>query len=304
MNETLQLDALQAQSDIRRRVVELATSYRPLRDRRLLELCHRAWQGDEKSGGVVGRLWVECLFPSKTRGTTLSMFADNGEFDYRLLELLDHPAAHPKERTLYTHQEDAVRAAFHGLPGAKLGERPAIVVTAGTGAGKTEAFLLPVLNDLFLHPRQPGEKGIRALLLYPMNALVNDQVERLSNWLSAQTASPSTVTFLHFTSETPESRETLKWSSLANETPGPSRLLTREQGREAPPDILVTNYSMLEYMLCRPQDASFFGSALRSVVLDEAHLYSGTLAADICMLLRRVLLGDSSRKGNLRTLSP
>ncbi len=290
MNETLQLDALQAQSDIRRRIVELATSYRPLRDRRLLELCQRAWRGDEKSGGVVGRLWVECLFPSKTRGTTLSMLADSGEFDRRLLELLDHPAGHPKERTLYTHQEDAVRTAFHGLPGAKFGERPAVVVTAGTGAGKTEAFLLPVLNDLFLHPRQPGENGIRALLLYPMNALVNDQVERLRNWLSAQTAGPSTVTFLHFTSETPENRETLKWSSLANEKSGPSRLLTREQGREAPPDILVTNYSMLEYMLCRPQDAPFFGSALRSIVLDEAHLYSGTLAADICMLLRRVLL--------------
>lgn len=290
MNEALQLDALRTQSDVRERIVELATSYRPLRDRRLLGFCQRAWRADEKSGGVVGRLWVECLFPSKSDGTTLSMMADKGEFDRHLLRVLDSPAAHPKERALYTHQERAVRTAFHGLPEAQPSERPAIVITAGTGAGKTESFLLPVLNDLFLHPRQSGETGIRALLLYPMNALVNDQIDRLYNWLNSQPGGPSTVTFLHFTSETPENQKALKWSSLANEKGSECRLLTREQGRESPPDILVTNYSMLEYMLCRPQDAPFFGSALRSVVLDEAHLYSGTLAADICMLLRRVLL--------------
>jgi hypothetical protein len=290
MNETLQLDALQTQSDVRKRIVELATSYRPLRDRHLLELCQNAWQDDEKSGGVVGRLWVECLFPSKTNGTTLSMLAESGVFDQRLLHILDNLAAHPKERTLYTHQEAAVRTAVRSIPGAQPKDRPAIVVTAGTGAGKTESFLLPVLNDLFLHPRQPGETGIRALLLYPMNALINDQVDRLQAWLRSQKGDSDTVTFLHFTSETPEDQKALKWSSLANEKPNASRLLTREQGRETPPDILVTNYSMLEYMLCRPQDAPFFGSALRSVVLDEAHLYSGTLAADICMLLRRVLL--------------
>ncbi len=288
--ESLQLDALQAHSDVRDRVVELATSYRPLRDRHLLELCQRAWQGDETSGGVVGRLWVECLFPSKSNGTTLDALAESGVFHGRLLQLLDNPAAHPRKRELYTHQEEAVRAAFGGVPGALPGERPAIVVTAGTGAGKTESFLLPVLNDLFLHPRQPGEAGIRALLLYPMNALVNDQIDRLHTWLRSQPDGPAPVTFLHFTSETPENRNALKWSSLANETPTACRLLMREQGRDTPPDILVTNYSMLEYMLCRPQDAPFFGSALRSVVLDEAHLYSGTLAADICMLLRRVLL--------------
>src|SRR5262249_54969320 len=55
------------------------------------------------------------------------------------------------------------------------------------------------------------------------------------------------------------------------------------------PDVLITNYSMLEYMLCRPQDAVFFGPALRAIVLDEAHLYTGTLAAEITLLLRRVL---------------
>jgi Lhr-like helicase len=58
-------------------------------------------------------------------------------------------------------------------------------VTAGTGAGKTESFLLPILSDLFRASRKPAERGVRAIFLYPMNALVNDQVERLSSWLEA-----------------------------------------------------------------------------------------------------------------------
>ncbi len=61
------------------------------------------------------------------------------------------------------------------------------------------------------------------------------------------------------------------------------------QDRGPQPDILVTNYSMLEYMLCRPQDAVFFGPALRTIILDEAHLYAGTLAAEVTLLFRRLL---------------
>jgi ATP-dependent helicase YprA (DUF1998 family) len=92
----------------------------------------------------------------------------------------------------------------------------------------------------------------------------------------------------HFTSETPEDKRT------ADRTGYPvfdrSRIHTRQEARENPPDVLVTNYSMLEYMLIRPQDAPFFGKELSVFVLDEVHLYSGTLAAEIALLLRRVLL--------------
>jgi hypothetical protein len=123
-----------------------------------------------------------------------------------------------------------------------------------------------------------------------MNALVNDQVDRLDAWLNDQAGEPGDVTFLHFTSETPEDSRALSRSPLASIKRHPSRLMTRDEGRTNPPDILITNYSMLEYMLCRPQDAPFFGPALRSFVLDEVHLYGGTLAAEICLLLRRVLI--------------
>jgi ATP-dependent helicase YprA (DUF1998 family) len=190
-------------------------------------------------------------------------------------------------RPLYLHQEESILAAASG---ERRGARPGLIVTAGTGAGKTESFLLPILNDLYRNPRITGESGVRAILIYPMNALVNDQVDRLNTWLEDQPETGNRVTFLHFTSETPENARALSRSALALLKPNPSRIMTRDQGRLAPPDILITNYSMLEYMLCRPQDASFFGPALRSFVLDEVHLYSGTLAAEICLLMRRVAL--------------
>ena len=283
--ESLQLDALAAQRSLRQRIVDLATSYRPLRDPRVMQLCQKAWRGDERNGGVVGQLWVEGMFPSEAGAHTLRQLAATGEFHEGLMELLDRGGC-PADRILYKHQEDSLRSQSLAAEDSPEGPRPAVVVSAGTGAGKTEAFLLPVLNDLFRNPRKPGETGVRAILLYPMNALVNDQVDRLYGWLEGQ----DKITLLHFTSETPENAKALKRSSLANQQFSGCRLMTREQGRTTPPDILITNYSMLEYMLCRPQDASFFSPCLRSLVLDEAHLYSGTLAAEICLLLRRVLL--------------
>ncbi len=200
----------------------------------------------------------------------------------KLLDRPGEPPLCPADRPLFQHQENAILAQSSSDPGS----RPAIVVSAGTGAGKTEAFLLPVLNDLMQHPRQPGQTGVRAILLYPMNALVNDQLDRLYRWLEDQ----QDLKLLHFTSETPEDERALKRGPNADKLVSSCRLMTRDAGRKNPPDLLITNYSMLEYMLCRPQDAPFFGRALRSMVLDEAHLYSGTLAAEICLLLRRVLL--------------
>ena len=121
---------------------------------------------------------------------------------------------------------------------------------------------------------------MRCLILYPMNALVTDQVTRLYGLLKDQ----GRLSLFHFTSETPEkdrqAKEAEQWKSC--------RPWSRESARRKIPDIVITNYSMLEYMLCRPQDREFFGPALRYVVLDEAHLYTGTLAAEITLLMRRV----------------
>jgi DEAD/DEAH box helicase domain-containing protein len=181
---------------------------------------------------------------------------------------------------LYYHQEQAIRLEANSA----ADEKPALVITAGTGAGKTEAFLLPLLNGLFRQPRGADEVGVRAIVLYPMNALVNDQVERVYEWLKGQ----KQVTLFHFTGETPEDEQE---AQRGNYPPFEAcRMRTRELARRNVPDILITNYSMLEYMLCRPQDAVFFGSALQTFVVDEAHIYNGTLAAEIALLMRRVLL--------------
>ena len=123
--------------------------------------------------------------------------ADAGLLDPWLAGLLGERGVVPRNRPLHTHQAEAVRAAR-----GDDDRPPALVVSAGTGAGKTEAFLLPLLDRLVRRPRTGT--GIRALLLYPMNALVNDQVERLDGWLEGQTGGGPRLTMFHFTGETPE----------------------------------------------------------------------------------------------------
>ena len=183
----------------------------------------------------------------------------------------------PAGRRLFEHQSKSIRAANRLLPQG----RPSIVVTAGTGAGKTEAFLLPILSGLWNRPRMKGANGMRCLILYPMNALVTDQVTRLYELLDVQ----ERLSLFHFTSETPE---TNRQATARGEEWAPCRRRSRDAARESVPDIVITNYSMLEYMLCRPQDSGFFDQALEYIVLDEAHLYTGTLAAEITLLLRRL----------------
>jgi Lhr-like helicase len=206
--------------------------------------------------------------------------AAGGAIAAELLRQLERSKAFPVDRELYKHQEQSIRAEA----GSVAVRRPALVLTAGTGAGKTEAFLLPMMNALFRDGREAQEAGVRAIVLYPMNALVNDQVERAYRWLKQQ----DRVKVFHFTGETPEDDEEARREGFP--VFESCRLRTREQARLHVPDILITNYSMLEYMLCRPQDAVFFGKALRMFVVDEAHIYNGTLAAEISLLMRRVLL--------------
>ena len=122
-------------------------------------------------------------------------------------------------------------------------------------------------------------------MVYPMNALVADQVERVDAWLKENDRH---LRVFHYTGETPDDERKRKEHGDPEKTAWRAR--TREEARDNPPDIVITNYSMLEYMLCRPQDNPLFGPGLRAIVLDEAHLYSGVLAAEITLLLRRVRL--------------
>ena len=260
----------------RQRLVDLAASENYLRDPKLAGAASEIWRGAGEQGGLVSELWIQGAFPSELSEDSLASLTSEGLFPRDLCNLLDRTGEFPAQRPLFTHQADAFRHAAK----PQSGDKPSLVITAGTGAGKTEAFLLPILAGLWKQARAAHEVGMRCLILYPMNALVTDQVTRLYQLLKDQT----TLSLFHFTSETPETDRNV---SLA-ERWHPCRRRSRQAAREDIPDIVITNYSMLEYMLCRPQDQKFFGSALRYIVLDEAHLYTGTLAAEITLLLRRV----------------
>lgn len=196
--------------------------------------------------------------------------------------LLGSPAL-PLDRPLYGHQEQALRKAAAGRN---------LVVATGTGSGKTECFLLPVLSALVTeHEAGTLGPGVRALLLYPMNALANDQLRRLRRLLGGVPQ----ITFGRYTGDTPE-RAAEGASLFESLNPGeprlPNELLSRQEMRDEPPHLLLTNYAMLEYLLLRPADMELFegkhGGHWRFVVLDEAHVYDGAKAEEVGMLLRRL----------------
>jgi hypothetical protein len=203
-------------------------------------------------------------------------------------------------RPLYTHQEEAVRRVFQGHN---------VVVATGTGSGKTEAFLYPILLHLY-QEFQSGKlgPGVRALILYPMNALANDQRDRLGEICKRlqDENSPFWFTFGQYIGETPEdendSRRHAKDLLAEREQKGSRQvvsgnvvhgeLVLRSEMRKTPPHILLTNYSMLEYLLLRPDDSPLFDNGQARwwtfLVLDEAHQYRGSRGIEMAMLVRRL----------------
>jgi ATP-dependent helicase YprA (DUF1998 family) len=194
-------------------------------------------------------------------------------------------AALGAQRQLYTHQREAVQKVDGGRN---------VVVATGTGSGKTEAFLYPILLHLYREQLAGArEAGVRALILYPMNALANDQLERLRGIARAlqEQGSRFSFTFGQYIGETPESAKARRAAEkLSGRAPG--ELVTREEMRATPPDILLTNYSMLEYLLIRPDDSELFdgqrGQHWAFLVLDEAHQYRGAKGIEMALLLRRL----------------
>lgn len=189
----------------------------------------------------------------------------------------------PSERPLYKHQEEAVIKSINGKN---------IVVSTGTGSGKTESFLIPIFNHI-IREYETGilGAGVRALLIYPMNALANDQVERLRELLEKYPQ----ITFGSYTGQTKHEFEKalVEYKSLNNgQVPKINELISREQIKEKPPHILITNYAMLEYLMLRPDDSVFFSrenaDKWKYIVLDEAHVYNGSTGIEVSMLLRRV----------------
>ena len=207
---------------------------------------------------------------------------------------------------LYAHQECAIRASHFN--------RQNVVVATGTASGKTECFLYPILFELYRqHLNGELEKpGVRAMILYPMNALANDQRERLGA-ICKKLFEESTgfkPTFGQYIGQTPENTSDIRRNATAHaEDRLPGELVFRDEMRRAPPHILLTNYSMLEYLLIRPNDSCLFDGG-RSVnwqfiVLDEAHQYRGTRGMEMGMLIRRLKqrLRDGGRQQKFQCIA-
>ncbi|MFE9426189.1 DEAD/DEAH box helicase [Kitasatospora sp. NPDC006697] len=162
--------------------------------------------------------------------------------------------------TLYQHQKDAIEAAATG---------DSYVLTTGTGSGKSLAYIVPVVDAVL---RNPNPGGISAIVVYPMNALANSQKHELEKYLEwGVPAGQRKVTFARYTGQ---------------EGKGDKESVLR-----AKPDILLTNYVMLEYLLTRPDERrELIGAArgLKFLVLDELHTYRGRQGADVALLVRRL----------------
>ncbi|MFV2106088.1 DEAD/DEAH box helicase [Micromonospora sp. LOL_015] len=174
----------------------------------------------------------------------------------------------PADFTPYLHQA----RAFARLA-TRDGPAQPTLITTGTGSGKTESFLIPVL-DHCRRRRAAGHVGVKAVLLYPMNALATDQTQRVN--------------------------ELLTDPALAGVTAGlyigdvaaveyPHVMTRRSEMRRTPPDVLITNYKMLDLLLQRADDLPLWAGADPAyVVLDEFHTYDGAQGTDVAMLLRRL----------------
>ena len=209
-------------------------------------------------------------------------------------------------RRLYKHQERAIRATH-------IEERNVVVAT-GTASGKTESFLYPILFELYQQhlKGELHEPGVRAMILYPMNALANDQRERLGAICGQlrQARSKFKPTFGQYIGQTPEhERDHWRNATARNEGRLKGELVFRKEMRETPPHILLTNYSMLEYLLIRPDDCPLFdggrGTYWQFIVLDEAHQYRGAKGMEMGMLIRRLKqrLRDGGRQESFRCIA-
>ncbi|CAN5551948.1 DEAD/DEAH box helicase [soil metagenome] len=176
---------------------------------------------------------------------------------FRIKPMPDGPS---RPLTLHRHQREAIEVARSGQ---------SYVLTTGTGSGKSLAYLVPIVDRVL---REGSGGGVTAIVVYPMNALANSQLEELGKFLQhGFPPDQPPVSFARYTGQ--ESDEERR------------RILAE------PPDIILTNYVMLELMLTRPQERRHVIRAahgLRFLVLDELHTYRGRQGADVAMLVRRV----------------
>jgi Lhr-like helicase len=208
-------------------------------------------------------LWPDYLLqlsPSYARGHSVKELVQQGILHREMAAIFCRADGEPF--SLYRHQEEAVRKALN---------QESFVVTSGTGSGKSLTYFLPIFHHLLTNPTS---EGVVALVVYPMNALVNSQYNALKEFEEQYQKRYGTrfpVRFAKYTGETGAAE--------------------RSELRHEAPQVLLTNYVMAELMLLRPEDETFFHRERRSLkflVFDELHTYRGRRGADVALLIRRL----------------
>lgn len=209
-----------------------------------------------------GRFWPDPLIqinPNYKRGRDLQSLIDGEALNPRTAEIFQSDGA---ALSLYKHQEQAIALAAAGQ---------SYVVTTGTGSGKSLCFFIPIVSAVLEEKRRSAVRRTRAIIVYPMNALANSQLEELEKYIS-NVSGERPITFERYTGQ--EDTE------------------ERRRISENPPDILLTNFMMLELLMTRQDDLDrkVIGNCagLKFLVLDELHTYRGRQGADVALLVRRV----------------
>ncbi len=209
-----------------------------------------------------GRFWPDPLIqinPSYKPGATFASLTAGGALHRRIPEIFQFQGVPLR---LHKHQEQAIALAVQG---------ESYVVTTGTGSGKSLCFFIPIVSAVLSEKRRSATRRTRAIIIYPMNALANSQLEELDKFVGNLTGERP-VTFARYTGQE-DSDE-------------------RRAIADNPPDILLTNFMMLELLMTRQDelDRKVIGNCagLRFLVLDELHTYRGRQGADVALLVRRV----------------
>lgn len=212
-----------------------------------------------------GKFWPDALLqlsPAYALSQTVAERVRQGGLHPLCGEFFKVPDGEGGARSLhlYHHQQRAIELAA---------QRQHFVVTTGTGSGKSLTYSLPIIDHVLRH--DPAAGKVRAIIVYPMNALINSQELALRRFMEQVPPAQRLVTFHRYTGQESESE--------------------KRAIQEHPPHILLTNYVMLELMLTRPDERQFVeagSAALDFIVLDELHTYRGRQGADVALLMRRL----------------
>lgn len=233
------------------------------------------------------RRFLESTFPCSTKlfEGSLQRLMDEPDavfkgpfYSMRLPFEADGSGANPFDRVRYPYRPHKHQAlAFQRL----AGEAPkSTIVATGTGSGKTECFLYPILDHCARHASEPG---IKAIIIYPMNALATDQAKRFASAVNTDPALKDFMRVGMYVGGDGENRKVMSPDGVITDRP---------TMRNNPPDILMTNYKMLDYLLIRPDDRELWANnaseTLKFIVVDELHTFDGAQATDLGCLLRRL----------------